>query len=42
LPIPIITGLPFGHLRRKTTLGVGLAYRLQVAGGAVELAPSVS
>ncbi len=40
LSIPVVTGLPFGHLRRKTTLGVGLRYRLSVEGGLAELAPT--
>lgn len=37
--IPVITGLPFGHCRDKTTLPVGARARLRVqAGGHAELA----
>jgi len=30
LSVPIVTGLPFGHVARKAVLGVGLRYRLSL------------
>lgn len=33
LGIPMIPGLPFGHVRRRAVLGVGLRYRLQQVSG---------
>ncbi len=38
LPVPVITGLPFGHVARKLTLPVGAVVRLQVEQGAATLA----
>lgn len=38
LPIPVITGLPFGHIRDKVTLPVGAAARLVSDGKTVQLA----
>ncbi len=32
LPVPVITGLPFGHVARKLTLPIGAQVRLRVAG----------
>ena len=32
IAVPIITGLPFGHVPRKVVLGVGARYRLEEAG----------
>lgn len=44
VPIPIVAGLPFGHVPRKAVLGVGFRYRLeQLAGNGAEewiLAPA--
>lgn len=37
LPIPVITGLPFGHIRDKVTLPVGAAARLVSDGKSVRL-----
>ncbi|MCM1512354.1 MAG: muramoyltetrapeptide carboxypeptidase [Oxalobacter formigenes] len=37
LPIPVITGLPFGHIRDKVTLPVGAAARLVSGGKKVQL-----
>lgn len=37
LEIPVVTGLPFGHLARKATLPVGAPARLTVADGRAEL-----
>jgi len=31
LGIPVIEGLPFGHIRRRAVLGIGLRYRLEAA-----------
>lgn len=31
LGVPVIEGLPFGHVRRRAVLGVGLRYRLEAA-----------
>jgi len=36
--IPVLTGLPFGHVPRKLTLPVGAAARLQARSGRIELA----
>ncbi len=33
LPVPIVTGLPFGHVARKAVIGVGLRYRLALTAG---------
>lgn len=33
LGIPVIPGLPFGHIRRRAVLGVGLRYRLERVSG---------
>jgi len=38
LDIPVLTGLPFGHLPRKLTLPVGARARLQARSGRIELA----
>jgi muramoyltetrapeptide carboxypeptidase len=37
IPVPIVTGLPFGHVPRKATLPVGAAATLVVRDGAAEL-----
>ena len=37
LEVPVITGLPFGHVPRKLTLPVGARARLRLRGGEVEL-----
>ncbi len=37
LRLPVITGLPFGHVRRKLTLPVGAQVRLAVDGGSAAL-----
>jgi muramoyltetrapeptide carboxypeptidase len=37
LPVPVITGLPFGHVARKLTLPVGAQVRLRVAQGQATL-----
>ncbi len=37
LAVPVITGLPFGHVRRKLTLPVGGRVRLRVRAGAASL-----
>jgi len=37
LPIPVITGLPFGHIRDKVTLPVGARGHLVSGGGRVRL-----
>jgi muramoyltetrapeptide carboxypeptidase len=37
--VPIVTGLPFGHGRRKAVLGVGMTYRLEVEQTQVTLEP---
>lgn len=37
LPVPVITGLPFGHIRDKVTLPVGAAARLVSDGKTVRL-----
>ncbi|HXF44553.1 MAG TPA: LD-carboxypeptidase [Burkholderiaceae bacterium] len=37
LPVPVVTGLPFGHVPRKLTLPVGAAVRLQTQGGIARL-----
>jgi muramoyltetrapeptide carboxypeptidase len=39
LPIPIVEGLPFGHVPRKATLGQGLRYRLERDAGKCRLIP---
>lgn len=38
VPVPIVTGLPFGHVARKATLPVGAAAQLIVRDGEAELA----
>lgn len=38
LPVPVLTGLPFGHVRRKLTLPIGTRVRLHVRAGAATLA----
>ncbi len=38
VPVPVVTGLPFGHVPRKATLPVGAAAKLVVRDGAAELA----
>ena len=38
LGVPVLTGLPFGHVPRKLTLPVGAPARLRVRGGRIELA----
>jgi muramoyltetrapeptide carboxypeptidase len=38
LPVPVFTGLPFGHVRRKLTLPIGTRVRLRVRAGAATLA----
>lgn len=40
IDVPIITGLPFGHIRAKAMLGVGLRYRLRTAEGSSSLVPA--
>lgn len=35
--IPLVAGLPFGHIRRKATLPVGLSGRLRISAGHAEL-----
>ncbi|MGE5338965.1 MAG: LD-carboxypeptidase [Gemmatimonadota bacterium] len=37
VPVPIVRGLPFGHVARKATLPVGAAARLVIGGGVAEL-----
>jgi len=37
LDVPVLTGLPFGHVPRKLTLPVGARARLKVRGGRTEL-----
>lgn len=32
--LPVVTGLPFGHVARRAVLGVGLRYRLRVSAAA--------
>jgi len=39
IAVPIVTGLPFGHIRSKAVLGVGLPYRLEVDSPQVVLEP---
>ena len=39
IQVPIVTGLPFGHVPAKTVLGVGMDYRLEVDQAQVLLAP---
>jgi muramoyltetrapeptide carboxypeptidase len=38
IDVPVLTGLPFGHVRRKLTLPVGARARLRARGGRIELA----
>jgi muramoyltetrapeptide carboxypeptidase len=38
LDVPVLTGLPFGHVPRKLTLPVGAPARLRAQGGRIELA----
>ncbi|MEW5882453.1 MAG: LD-carboxypeptidase [Pseudomonadota bacterium] len=38
LAVPVLTGLPFGHVRRKLTLPVGVRARLRVREGRASLA----
>ena len=40
LPVPVLTGLPFGHIPDKVTLAVGCKAQLEVRGQAVRLAMS--
>jgi muramoyltetrapeptide carboxypeptidase len=40
LPLPVLTGLPFGHIPDKATLAVGSHARLRVAGNVIELSMS--
>jgi muramoyltetrapeptide carboxypeptidase len=35
--VPVVTGLPFGHVPRKATLPVGATARLACAGGQAHL-----
>jgi muramoyltetrapeptide carboxypeptidase len=42
LPVPILTGLPFGHVPRKAVLAVGERYRLESADAGWRLAPADS
>jgi len=37
IDIPVLTGLPFGHVQRKATLPVGAAARLRAHAGRIEL-----
>lgn len=37
LPVPVVTGLPFGHVPHKLTLPVGAEVRLQVRGAVARL-----
>lgn len=37
IPVPILTGLPFGHIRQRATLAVGAEAQLTVQGTAVSL-----
>ena len=37
--IPVIRGLPFGHVRARALLGVGLRYRLELTSGQAGLVP---
>jgi len=41
LPIPVLTGLPFGHIREKTTLAVGAKAHLMSDGKGWQLTMSV-
>lgn len=38
--VPIVTGLPFGHVPRKAMLGIGARYRLDGEGGRWQLTPT--
>jgi len=40
LTVPIVAGLPFGHVPRKALLGVGMRYRLEPRGDGWRLAPA--
>lgn len=40
LPVPLLTGLPFGHIRDKATLPVGAQARLSSAGASLRLSLS--
>ncbi len=37
VPVPIVRGLPFGHVQHKATLPVGASARLVIRGGVAEL-----
>ncbi|MCU0765036.1 MAG: muramoyltetrapeptide carboxypeptidase, partial [Burkholderiaceae bacterium] len=37
LDVPVLTGLPFGHVPRKLTLPVGARARLRARAGRIEL-----
>jgi muramoyltetrapeptide carboxypeptidase len=37
--VPVVVGLPFGHVPRKAVLGIGARYRLDHEGGEWRLAP---
>jgi muramoyltetrapeptide carboxypeptidase len=37
LPIPVLTGLPFGHVAKKLTLPYGAAATLRIAPGSFTL-----
>jgi muramoyltetrapeptide carboxypeptidase len=39
LSVPILEGLPFGHVPARAVLGCGLAYRLHISDGTAQLAP---
>ncbi len=39
LSVPILEGLPFGHVPARAVLGLGLEYRLRTSGGVAQLDP---
>jgi len=42
LPVPIVTGLPFGHVPRKAVLALGQRYRLEGVDGGWCLSPAAT
>ncbi len=42
IPVPVITGLPFGHVPRKAVLGIGARYRLERDDQVWRLTPTAS
>jgi len=42
IPVPVVTGLPFGHVPRKAVLGIGARYRLERDDPGWRLMPTAS